>query len=133
MKSLSTLEPEPHERLYYRHHRSGDLGWLVHDKDGNPAIKLDRPGVQNVHPFKDDEWVPLKEYTPYSRAQVVIVAFEADRHLCRLLGRHDLAKREWRGLSQEQRRAWIETGPTGHPMRRELYAAIMGVVGELGR
>lgn len=129
--SLDFLDPPEHQKLFYRHHRTGDLGWLV-EVDGSPFIQLDRPGGdQHRKPFRDSEWVPVQESSPYSRAQLVQIAFEADRHLCRLLGRHDLYKREWRGLTREQKKAWMTQGPTKHPVRKALYQSIMGVLGAL--
>lgn len=125
-------DPEPARRAYYKNSVSGDWGWLVR-REGNDVIKLDRPGVDEIRRFDPGEWQPRDAPKPLQPAHLAMVAYQADKTLCRVLGGELMrfTKGDWLDLSQEQRRAWIEKGPPTHPDRRALYAAIMGALGHL--
>ena len=70
------------------------------------------------------ECVP--KWTP-GKAELVQVAFEADRALCRLRGKNDKAAKDWHSLSAEERARWIQIGPH-EPERKRLYQAILGAL-----
>lgn len=124
-------DPPPAERTYYSHRETGDYGWLVR-RGGKDMVRMDRPGVEDIRPFKEGrDWTAKIDVRPLSPAQVALIAFQADRQLCLALGMHENIKEEWLSLSQEKRRIWIEKGPTKNPLRKSLYQAIMGVVGHL--
>ena len=116
-------DPEPAERAHYSHSVTGDHGYLVR-RDGKDAIRLDRPGVEDIRSFDAREWVAKLDVRPLQPAQLAQVAFEADQQLCRALGLREFTKQLWLDLSQEQRRAWILKGPQSHPDRKALYAAV---------
>lgn len=116
-------DPLPHERIYYTHVLSGDLGWLVR-REGKDVIKLDRPGLDEVRPFSASDWNLRHEVRPMAPGQVAKVMFEAHKALMLALAIHDKSKVEWADLSPEKRRAWIERGPTKPPIAAALYAAI---------
>lgn len=122
--------PKKHERSWFTHITTGDLGYLVR-REGKDAIRLDRPGVDEIRPFTVADWIPKSEHRPMSPAQLAQIAFEADRGLCRALGMFDHAKQEWLSLSQEKKKAWIEVGPSRPIERKSLYAAIMKTLGHL--
>jgi len=123
-------EPPPHQRVYYRHAQKGDLGWMV-TKNGKDHIKYDRPDQDIIIPFDANAWQIEEEHRPYNPTQKVQIAFEADRQLCKLIGMHDKARKVWGDLSQRQRMAWIEKGPTKNVYRRKLYAAVMSSLREM--
>ena len=117
-------DPPDHERVFYRHSTTGDLGWLVR-RDGKDCVKYDRPAMDIVRPFRADEWIAELEYRPLTRLQLVQVAFEADKKLCYFLGRHELSRRQWLNLSENERIRWSTNGPPDTGGRQELFQAIM--------
>jgi len=121
------IEPLEHERVYYRHVSTGDLAYAI-TMDGKPHIKYDRPNEERVLPFNPSNWTPEDTYRPIPEAQLIQVAFEADKRLCLLLGHHDLARREWISLSETQRIKWTRQGPQSPPVRQRLYYAIKYVL-----
>jgi hypothetical protein len=124
-------DPAPHERSYYRHVTTGDLGWMVR-REGKDHIKLDRPAQDLVKLFRPEEWIVEQEYRTLTRQQFAQIAFEADKKLCHFLGEHDLARRQWLELHERVRIAWVNMGP-GHGLRAKLYAAIMATLQEHAR
>lgn len=125
-------DPKPSERIYYRSARDGNLGYLV-TRDGVDKIRLDRPMEEIVLPFRESEWLQEHEYRPFALSQIAALAFEADKFLCRLLGLHKEAKREWLSLKDLERADWIQNGPDDAGLRRELFAAIYGVLKKVAR
>lgn len=123
----SVSEPLEHQRVYYRHRTTGDLGYLIKD-NGKDVIRLDRPMERIIKQFDTNNWLPDKEARKMSVAQVAQICFEADRKLCFFLGEHDLAKREWVNLSDEQRIAWMQKGPVHPEVRRDMYEAMRNVL-----
>lgn len=120
-------EPEAHEREYVTQSGTGQLGWLV-KRAGVDKVRLDRGSQEIVVKYDPNTWQHVREHRPFSRAQMAVVAFDADKALLRLLGDHDRSRRDWIGLSDKVRVAYIEDGPSNPPIRRMLYNAIMEVL-----
>lgn len=124
-------DPKESERVYYRHLETGDRGYLV-EREGKPAIKWDRPmSTDYTHELarwkKEDDAVPL-----FSAHQIAMVAFVADKEVCRALGMLDVAQRNWLDLSEKQRRDWMKDGPCQRAKlgpRREVYEAVVKSMG----
>jgi len=129
--SANHWDPAPHERTYYRHALTGDLGWLVR-RDGAEHILLDRPGQEIAKPFKPGEWTVEAEYRPLTRMQFAQVAFAADKALCLALGKHLLARREWLSMRDEDRIVFMQMGPRAGGGRQELFEAIMASLERYG-
>lgn len=132
---LADWIPDPHERQWFRRITDGQRGFLIRlvNEKGKLVdhIQLDRPSEVIRIKLSPGEWQPDSESRPFSLAQVAMVAFEADRALCRIIGRHDRAEQEWLGLKDEQRRAWMLQGPKDDPLRARMYYSIMSVLREL--
>lgn len=131
---MADWDPDKDKREYYRHALTGDLAWLV-KRGGREHMKMDRPDFDHtVAVYRDDAgnikgWVPEKEPAPLLSQQAAIIAFEADRALGRYTGDRSKAK-SWIDLREEDRRKWIEDGPTCPPgPRRDLYRAIVKALG----
>ena len=118
-------DPAPDDRIYYRHVREGQRGFMV-ERDGKQLIKLDRPNEEILRPFREHEWMLDREARPLNKHQIGKVSFEADKALCEALGEYDGSKRDWLSLTDEKRIRWIERGPPPGP-RKELYNAICKV------
>jgi hypothetical protein len=117
-------DPPKNEREYFRHADTGDLGYLVR-REGKHYIRYDRgPDVEYVRPYNENDWVSEEDHREFSDAQIVLIAFEADKQLCRLLGMHDKTRRDWPSLTAVQRHKWIEEGPRNNHYRVALYRAI---------
>lgn len=135
MSSEHTPVPE-HQRLYYRHKDTGDLGYLV-QVDGRPKIRLDRPNQVMLRPFSDQVWVPDDTARTLQPMQKATVAFMADKQLCLVLGLASEAKRDWTRMRDSERIEWLRNGPrkvndpTVNAVRDHLFAAIMGVMERL--
>lgn len=120
--------PQRHERQYFRHATTGDLGWLV-EEDGKAYIRLDRPGGdEQLRPFRKLDWLPEHEHRPLSRAAIAHVAFDADRALAKALGLHDTVRKSWHDLSDGERTKWVENGPASPAVRKALRAAILAAL-----
>lgn len=117
-------DPADHEKIYYRHTTTGDLGWLVR-REGRDCIRFDRPSHEMVRVFKEDEWIAEREHRPLTKYQLTQIAFEADKKLCFFLGLHSEARRDWLSLRDEDRIRWAEKGPPPRGGRRELWQAVM--------
>lgn len=88
-------------------------------------LRLDRPNEEILRPLKGNaEWILDRDHRPLTKYQVAQICFEADRKLCFALGLHDNARKEWIGLTDNQRIAWMETGPQTPPIRGNVYKAI---------
>lgn len=139
-KIAENFDPEPGDRIYVRSERTGDLGWMVR-RDGVEMVRLDRPSQEIIRQMSP-EWVQVVDHRPCSHAQVVQVAFMADKALCALLGLYEesgpkrdrltgpSAKKDWRDLNERQLIAWLEEGPSNPPIRRILYNSIVNVLEE---
>lgn len=122
-------EPEPGKRLFVRDSRTGDLGWMVR-RGGVDMVRLDRPNHEVLKPYHPASWEPQVEVKRASHAQLVMVAYEADRALLRMMGEFGKARTEFRDLTEKQRLAWIEDGPQEPTIRRILYRSIIDVLSE---
>jgi hypothetical protein len=120
-------DPADHERSYYRHVMTGDLGWMVR-RDGKDCIRLDRPNQEIVKPFREQEWIPEHEHRPITRLQLVQIAYEADRKLCFFLGLHADARKEWASMREQDRLRWAQHGPGAGPGRQLLFTRIMAAL-----
>lgn len=117
-------DPEPGRRVYVRSMESGDLGWIVR-RGGEDKVRLDRPNQEIIREMNAN-WAFQHDHRPVSTAQIVqMIAYEADRGLLRLLGDHSKSRKNWGDLTDKQRVAWIEQGPSNPPIRRILYRTIM--------
>ena len=123
-------DPEAHEKQWFSHGVTGDLGWLVR-REGKDYIRLDRPDLDEIRPYEPSDWRAKAEHRPISPAQLAMVMFMADKQYCLTMGMYEKAREDWASLSQKRRRVWIETGPTEDPDRARLYAAIKGALGHL--
>ena len=113
------------EKQYVHHKHTGQRGWIV-EVDGEKKVRLDRPEEILIDfKSKGHEWMPIDHTLGFSRMQLSMVAYEADRQLCRLLGYYDKANRQWEHLTGNQRRLWSVEGPTTDVKRMNLYKAIM--------
>lgn len=130
---MERSDPLPHEREYYRHATTGDLGYIVR-RDGKDCIKMDRGSApEEIRDFVAGAWVRENQVYPMNRQQLVQVAYEADRKLCFYLGLHKEAKREWRSMKEEERIKWVEKGPRASSLRNHLFAAIMEALKDLAQ
>lgn len=132
MGTTADWDPGPGEREWFSHAVNGDRGWKVF-RGGKPFIHMDRPQQKMERPFREGEWTPDLERRPLTRFAITNTAFEADRTLCRHLGLHDKANKDWLSLTTEQRIEWMERGPKMPDVRAELYAAIMDVLRPLAK
>lgn len=121
-------DPPPGKRIYVRSDGTGQLGWLVR-RGGEIMVKYDRPN-QDIVVKHSAAWVQIVDHRPCSHAQIVQVAFEADKMLLKLLGMHDKARKEFRDLAEKQLVAWLEEGPKNPPIRSILYRTILDVLSE---
>lgn len=123
----SEWDPAESERIWYRDIQKGDLGYLVR-RNGKTMVRLDRPMEDLVRPFRKNVWQADKEHRPITRHQVAKVAFEADKALCKVLGLHDKARREWQDLPEDMRIAWVEKGPEDRLERTRVYRGMMAAL-----
>lgn len=122
-------DPPKHEREYFTHRQTGDMGWMVF-RGHKPHVKYDRPGSDQVIPYRERDWMPRTEPRPLSPAQLAEVCFAADRQLCRRLGYREKADKTWESLSPQEKKQWIEEGPKGGD-REALYATIWSTLKHL--
>lgn len=114
--------PEPNERRYYRHKENGDRGFLI-QVSGKMMIERDPETKDRVF-MQLGKWDVEQDLRHMSRHQIAKVAFEADKELCRALGLHKEANREWLNLKDAERIGWTNKGPSG-PVRKDLYDTIV--------
>jgi hypothetical protein len=116
-------DPLPEERVYYVHQDNGDRGYLVIRK-GKERIRLRADGKSVTVPMGSEWKREDRSERAFSKMQVASIAFDADRNLCRMIGKHEQARKEWIGLTDRERIAWADHGPTDSTMRVRLYTAI---------
>lgn len=128
-KDEAANDPPLNKRVYYRHLETGDRGYLV-ERDGLPAIRWDRVAEDTTHQL--DRWKLETDATPlFSQHQIAMIAFAADKEVCRALGQVDIANRKWLDLSEKQRRDWMTDGPkTKLGPRRDAYEALKKALGD---
>ncbi len=121
-------DPPPAKRVYYRHLETGDRGFLV-ERDGLPAIRWDR-AMSSDTTHQLDRWKKEVDEAPlFSAHQIAMIAFDADKAVCRALGQVDIAKRLWVDLTEKQRRDWMTDGPKAKVgPRRDVYEALVKVL-----
>lgn len=133
--SVTDVDPRPEDRIWYRHCKDGQRGYLV-TRGGHKHIKLDRPAQHDafseiVQPFFEGQWIPERENRPLTRMAIAKVAFVADRQLCAALGLHQKARREWETQPEEIRIGWMGGHANPPPELRKdkerlgLYTLIM--------
>lgn len=115
-------DPPEHERFWLTHHRTGDQGWLCR-RHGTLHVKLNRPDDTALI-FRKHEWLPDRAHRPFTRQQIVKAAFEFDRELCLSIGERQLASRKWSKLTDKQRQAWMDKGPTRPKLRARMFKLI---------
>lgn len=122
-------DPPPGKREYYIHLETGDRGYLV-TRDGKPAIKWDRTMAKDTT-HELHKWKKMVDEVPlFSLHQIAMVAFVADKEICRSMGQVDIAQRQWVDLSEKQRRDWMADGPKAKSgPRRAVYNAIVKAMG----
>ena len=121
-------EPKEEDRSWYSHSISGNRGYLC-KRAGREMIRLDRPNdPHQIMPYDPGTWIVDRERRPLTSMASTQIAFAADRMLCRALGMHDKAKKEWMDLREQTRIAWMEQGPQDPEIRRQLYLAIRTVL-----
>lgn len=114
-------------KKWYRHRQSGQRGYLVETPEG-PKIRVDNEAMEIIRPISEG-WDEEAELPPINDRQIRIVAFEADRALCQMLGMYGEARKEWIDLRDEERLKWIAKGPPersdiGSIFRRRLWECI---------
>jgi hypothetical protein len=119
-------DPTPDQRTYYRSAEDGQRAYLV-KRGGKDMVRLDRPMEEILRPL-DGSWRPDTQTYPFTAHQVAEVAFAADRALCRTMGKHLDAGKEWLSLKEQARIKWMEEGPSTGDIRDDLYDAIMGTL-----
>lgn len=118
-------DPRPHEREWYSHRDTGERGYLVR-RDGLDVIRENKTQYEVIHKL-DHNWKEDKGHRPLNMAQLARVAFIADRELCKAIGLHDVARREWEFLSEADRSEWIRgKGPKKPQLRADLFEAVWG-------
>lgn len=120
------------DKQWYRSSSDGELGWRV-ERGGHQYIQLNRPNEEILRPWSGGaNWVPEVEHRPINKSQLGKVCFSADQELCRALGLHDPARKEWASLSDKERIAWMEKGPKSE-IRSALWQAIHHILDPLTR
>jgi hypothetical protein len=126
-KLPDNLEPENHQRVWYRHRRNGNRGYMVR-RDGRECIKLDRPAEDITKPYQQGEWIQEADRRPMTEATMAQVALAADRQLCLFLGEHELSRKDWHSMSDDERIGWMQEGPDDPEIRAVIYEVIMEVL-----
>jgi hypothetical protein len=124
-------DPELGERTWFTHRLTGERGYLIR-RDGEDRIRLDRPNDPYAIRKKEADWVQDESWRPITVNQRAQIAFEADRALCRALGLHAEAKRNWNELRDDDRIRWTGTPPKDET-RARLYAAVMEALEDAAR
>ena len=122
-------DPEPGERVWYRHGHTGERGYLV-GRNGRDMIRQDRPNEEIVSPMTGSMWSVDKDWRPLTRMHTARVAFGCDSLLRAVLGNHRDEK-DWNNLSERERIFWMEEGPEIPAINAQLYAAVMKVLGQI--
>lgn len=131
MKYPDHWDPEEKDKIWYRSSFDGQLGWFV-KRDGRPLIKLDRPGPREMlKPFTKRDWIECADPRELSDVHLGEITFEADKVLCRILGKYELAYRNWSTLPQPEKKTWISMGPRDNAKRIMLYRIIKKMMGKI--
>lgn len=125
-------DPAPHQREWWVQRDTGERGYTVR-RDGEDVIRENKVQYEVIHKM-DHNWKRDSEHRPLNMAQLARVAFAADHELCLALGLHDVARKEWTHLGEEERANWLKGKGPKHPKARaNLFAAIWGSMKELAR
>lgn len=131
-----TAEDVPrNKRVWYRHRENGELAYLVRIGE-KTMLQLDRPGQQLLRKLNDD-WVEEHSRYELMPMQRALVALEADKALCKLLGLVPQSRRDWTMMRPAERVAWMENGPepvndsARDGVRKALWKSTMAVLEKL--
>lgn len=116
------------KRQMYRSVWDGELGEKV-VKEGKEYIRLNRPAQELLRPYNPNDWKIEADEYPLTPNQVGAICWAADKALCKALGLHAEARKEFINLRDEDRLAWSEHGPSSkqveeHPARGALFDTI---------
>lgn len=126
------FEPLIHDRVYYRHVDTADRGYAVR-RDGKDARRWDRPGNDDFT-FDLSKWKRESDEMPkFSEIQTAQICFEADRKLCWALGLPELAKRDWKDMTEKQRLKWVSDGPLQKSPEFKLRSGLRDAIQEWAR
>lgn len=119
-------DPTPDRRVYYRNVSTGDRGYMV-KRHGADHIRFDRPGSDQTRLFKADEWTLEAQSRQLPAHEVAQVAFQADRQLCKVLGKLQESRKGWIDLDNEERVRWVKEGPKvpADSMRARVWRAVV--------
>lgn len=105
----------------------GQRGVIIQTEDGKIAVQLDRAAERLVVPYSSTIWEPVTQ-ARLAPMQIARVAYDADRSY--RFARGEYGAREWQALTEKERIAWMQAGPTGADAgRRRLYDAVIGAIG----
>lgn len=126
---MTDQDPSPDRRVYYTHAQTGDRGYLV-KRYGSDHIKYDRVGPDQTIPFRPQDWREDVARRPLQEHEMAQIAYEADRRLCRALGKVREANRQWIDLPDAERIRFVQSGPAvpRADLRMWLYRAIITVL-----
>ena len=126
-------EPPEHERVYYRHNTTGQLAYVVR-VDGQDELRYDQGPESPLAPSAARGGLDLGSFTvdsnprPILESHAAMIAFEADKAVCHVLGKYQLSRREWTGMSDKARLTFMSDGPqTQDRLRRDIWVAITDV------
>lgn len=132
MSDENDWDPAPLARHLLRNAQTGELGWLVR-RNGATCVKLDNPRQDVTRRYVESEWTPEVVQRPLAPIHAAMVAFEADKSLCKQLGLHAHAKRSWDKLRDGERQLFMTNGPKAPPARAALYASVMAAMSHFVR
>ncbi len=125
-------DPTPHQRQWYSHRDTGERGYVVR-RGGEDVIRENKVQYEVIHKL-DHNWKEDKEHRPLNMAQLAQVAFIADQQLCRSIGLHDVARKEWAHLLEQEKAEWINgKGPKGPKIRVRLFQKVWEALKEDAR
>lgn len=124
-------DPKEQAKTWYRSTADGQLGWFV-KRDGRAYIKYDRPGPREIlKPFNKQTWTLCEDPRELSEVHIGEITFEADKVLCRILGKYERSYLNWQNLPMPKKKTWIMFGPRDEPKRVLLYRTIKRVMGKI--
>ena len=107
-----------------RHSRTGELGWLVR-RSGQQMVKRDLPNQDVIVKYISGDWIDEVPQRPLAKMQIIRIAFEADKELCRSLGGLQAhSRRSWEKMNEHEREVFAKHGPKAPPARVTLFAMI---------
>ena len=107
-------------RRYFRHHMTGDKGFLV-EVDGQEMIQYERgPSVNERVPYREGQWREEVDYKPLTKFQIGQLAYECDLGLRRIARVGPRDPKEWMALRDGERAAWTENGPPKADTERRM-------------